>query len=248
MRNEEAILEDCLTRLAFADELVVVLDRCTDGSRVIAARYADTLIEGAWEIEGDRRNLGIRACSGEWVLEIDADEWVAEDMGREVRSVIATDAYDAFDYPVLNHVGGRLLRYGWGGLFGATAFPGLFRSGYKRWGHARVHPHVEVGGRRGPMLANGVLHHVDRSISDMLRRLDRCTDLRALDLIELGEANVGLTELMRRTISRFWKIFVVRKGYKEKEIGFMIALCGAIYPLIAHIKAQEQLQQRGRQA
>ncbi len=40
-RNEEEILGHCLERLAFADELVVVLDRCSDGSKAIAERYAD---------------------------------------------------------------------------------------------------------------------------------------------------------------------------------------------------------------
>ena len=226
-----------------------MLDRCTDGSRAIAARYADTLVEGGWEIEGDRRNLGIRACAGEWVLEIDADEWVSEDMAREVRSAIARDDYDAFDYPVLNHVGTRLVREGWGGLFGATTFPGLFRNGFKHWGHARVHPHIEVAGRRGPMLTHGVIHHVDRNISDMLMRLDRYTELRARDLLDLGETKASRANLLRRAVSRFWKIFVVRKAYKEKELGFMIALCGALYPLIAHIKAvEDKLGGREREA
>ena len=52
--NEEAELAGCLESLRFADEIVVLLDRCTDRSRDIAAQYTDHLIEGAWEIEGER--------------------------------------------------------------------------------------------------------------------------------------------------------------------------------------------------
>ena len=44
-RNEEEILHECLKRLRFADELVVVLDRCTDGSKAIADAYADVVLE-----------------------------------------------------------------------------------------------------------------------------------------------------------------------------------------------------------
>ena len=73
VRNEEKQLADCLERLSFADEIVVLLDKCTDGSAAIAERFSDRLIEGDWTIEGERRNAGIDACRGEWIFEIDAE-------------------------------------------------------------------------------------------------------------------------------------------------------------------------------
>ncbi|MDB4872972.1 MAG: glycosyltransferase family 2 protein, partial [Gemmatimonadales bacterium] len=88
--NEAAQLAECLERLRFADEIVVVLDRCTDGSREIAARFTDRLIEGGWEREGERRNTGIAACRHEWILEVDADERVPPALADEIRRTIAT--------------------------------------------------------------------------------------------------------------------------------------------------------------
>ena len=75
--NEEAQLANCLETLEFANELVVVLDKCTDGSKAIAERYADRIIEGSWPIEADRQHAGIDTCSGDWILHIDADERVS---------------------------------------------------------------------------------------------------------------------------------------------------------------------------
>ena len=57
--NEGEQLTECLERLSFADELVVVLDKCTDDSDTIAALFADRIVEGSWDIEGDRRNTGL---------------------------------------------------------------------------------------------------------------------------------------------------------------------------------------------
>ena len=71
VHNEEGQLAECLSRLVTADELVVVLDSCTDNSREIASRYTDRLIEGSWDIEGVRRNLGLESCHGDWVLEVE---------------------------------------------------------------------------------------------------------------------------------------------------------------------------------
>ena len=59
VHNEEGQLAASLSRLVAADELVVVLDSCTDKSREIASHYTDCLIEGSWDIEGERRNLGL---------------------------------------------------------------------------------------------------------------------------------------------------------------------------------------------
>ena len=46
--------------------------------------------------------------------------------------------------------------------------------------------------------------------------------------------------MFRKFLSRFWKVYVVRGAWREKHLGFMIAICGALYPLIAHIKAVEE--------
>jgi glycosyltransferase involved in cell wall biosynthesis len=247
--NEEEILADCLSRLRFADEIVVVLDRCTDRSSEIAHELADVIIEGGWEIEGTRRNLGIRACSGDWILEADADEFVPEDLAREIRATIADDRYDNYNIPVRNFVGKHYVKLGWGGgSFGKQAYMGLFRKGTKWWGDSRVHPHLAVSGIGGPNLKNAIDHHVDRDVSDMLKRLNSYTDWRSRDIIDLGEVHKNsLANMFRKFLSRFMKIYFRRKAYKEKELGIMVALCGALYPLIAHIKAKEELDRRGRQ-
>jgi hypothetical protein len=57
-------LPTCLERLSFADEIVVLLDDCSDGSRDIAAQFTDRLIDGNWSVEGDRRNAGDRGLPG----------------------------------------------------------------------------------------------------------------------------------------------------------------------------------------
>jgi len=243
--NEEDILAACLEKLAFADELVVVLDKCTDGSRDVALSFTDAahLVVGSWEIEGARRNAGLDACSGDWVVEVDADEHVPAALAEEIRAVIATSGADYHDLPVDNYVGGHRVRYGWGASFGTSAVPRLSRKGAKRWGEQRVHPALVWRGRggakavKGPTLANRLDHYVDDSISDMLRRLDRYSSARARDLRESGDIG-SLANNVRRFFSRFYKCYVGRKGYREGGWGFLIALCAGLYPLLSYLKAR----------
>jgi glycosyltransferase involved in cell wall biosynthesis len=235
-RNEAAQLDQCLATLGFADEIVVVLDRTTDSSRAVAERFGARVIEGAWEIEGERRNAGIDACAGDWILEVDADERAPAALGEEVRATIATAAPGYFLVPFHNYVGERLIRHGWGASWGVNSAPRLFSRGAKRWGAQRIHPAVELVGppRR---LSAAMAHFVDRDISDMLGRLDRYSTARARDLRARGEIGT-LPGNLRRFVTRFWKCYVSRRGWREGGWGFLIALMAGLYPLLSHLKAR----------
>lgn len=207
--NEESRLDECLRALAFCDETVVVLHRCTDGSRDIALRFTDRTIEGAWPIEGDRRRAGVEACRGEWILEIDADERVSPELAAEVRATVEEARFDYHLVPFHNYIGKRLVRYGWGAHFGVMSKACLYRKGVKGWGAQRVHPKLiwNPGARRGPALRNPMAHYVDRNVSDMIQRLDRYTSARArparfrghrFGLPQLPAHRLAVLEVLRR--------------------------------------------------
>ena len=64
VHNEADQLVACLDRLTFTDEIVVVLDRCSDGSKEIAEKFGARVIEGEWPLEGPRRHAGMAKVIG----------------------------------------------------------------------------------------------------------------------------------------------------------------------------------------
>lgn len=241
-RNEEARLAACLDSVRFADEIVVVLDRTTDGSAAIAAQHGACIVAGAWEIEGDRRNAGIAACRCPWILEVDCDERVPPALAAEIRAVIAGAADGYFLVPMANHIGDRLVRFGWGAYNGVAAKASLFHAGAKTWGRGRVHPRIELLGARR-VLTQRMDHFVYRDVSDMMRRLDRYTDLAAQDAVEQGKMP-ALGPSLRRIFSRAWKSYVARRGYREGAWGVALALMSAIYPLLIYLKVTTRPDRR----
>jgi glycosyltransferase involved in cell wall biosynthesis len=219
--DEAHQLGECLAGLDFCDEIVVLLDRCSDGSREVALGYTDRVVEGAWPIEGPRRQAGVDACSGAWIFETDADERVSPELAAELRAVVEGSRFDYHRVPYDNYVGKRLVRYGWGAQFGVGSRSCLYRKGVKSWGAERVHPKLVW----------------KAGVSDMIRRLDRYTTARALDLRDSGDIGSAFHNY-RRIVSRFWKCFVGRKGYREGGLGFLIALCAALYPILSYLKAR----------
>lgn len=239
-RNEEQRLAACLEKLRFADEIVVVLDRTTDRSAEIARSFGARVVEGGWAFEGERRTAAAAACRGDWIIEVDADEWVTPGLAEEARRVIATAGDEYFLIPIANHVGGKLIRYGWGAYNGAAMRAALYRPGGKRWGPGRVHPPVSYTGKRG-VLTNPLDHFVDRDLSDMFRRLNSYSDAAALDLIDKGQTP-DFKSSLRRIFSRGWKSYIARRGYREGPYGIALAIFSALYPMMTYLKVVTRLE------
>ena len=237
VHNEERRLGACLDALAFADEIVVVLDRCTDRSRAIAEQRGCLLVSGAFPLEGSRRAAGAEAATGDWILEVDADEGVGPALALEIRGAMRTEGCAWMKIPVENYVGQRHIRHGWGGSFGTTLAARLYRRGVKRWGGERVHPKVMFEGRQGPSLRNGLRHQFGETVSCVLRRLDRYTELRARDLREHG-GKTDVADNARRGLQRFLKCYLSRGGWREGGWGLLISLMAGLYPLVSALRAE----------
>jgi glycosyltransferase involved in cell wall biosynthesis len=234
--NEARQLAVCLAGLHFADEIVVVLDRTTDNSAVIAAEFKARVIEGNWHIEGDRRHAGIDACRGDWILEVDADERVTPELAREIRQRIQSAQPGYFLVPFANYIGGHLVRYGWGAYNGVSMKPCLFAKGCKRWGGQRVHPKIELTGVRRE-LTQAMTHYVYKDVADAIHRLNRYSSLNAEQMREDGRIGT-LWPNLRRMVSRFWKSYVARRGYREGLYGLLLGLFSALYPILSYLKAR----------
>ncbi len=242
--NEATQLTACLERLRFADEIVVLLDRCQDASAAIASNFGAKVVEGAWPLEGERRMAAIAACAGRWILEVDADERVSTELAYEIRRIVekphSEHKGDWYRVPFDNFIGTRLVRYGWGASFGVSAKACLFRAGCKEWGNQRVHPKVKLHGACAGVLQNRIEHYVDRDITDLLHRLNRYTTAHALDLRDSGDIGT-LRRNVLRIFGRFWKCYVRRHGYREGGLGLLLAICAGLYPFLSYLKARYDL-------
>jgi glycosyltransferase involved in cell wall biosynthesis len=236
--NEEENLVDCLLSLKFANEIVVVLDKCSDNSKNIAANYADKIIEGSWDIEGARRNVALQNASGDWILEIDADERVSKELAQEILSAINSNKPCLFIAPIDNYVGKRLVKYGWLRAFGVTFRQTMHYKNYKKYHEDRqIHPTADVQGKVR-YLKNPIKHLVDKDIFDMTQRFNKYTSWKAKDMISKGKIKGNIVSNFLSFLNRFFKAFILKKGFKEGSLGFLIAVFGGLYPLVSYLKAK----------
>ncbi|HEY5942638.1 MAG TPA: glycosyltransferase family 2 protein, partial [Solirubrobacterales bacterium] len=87
-RDEEERLPDCLASVEFCDQVVVVDSGSRDRTRELAAAAGATVVENPWPGFSAQRNVALDHATGDWVLEIDADERVSPELADELRTFL----------------------------------------------------------------------------------------------------------------------------------------------------------------
>jgi glycosyltransferase involved in cell wall biosynthesis len=145
-RNSAATLRRCLESVSWAGEVIVVDMESSDNTREIAGTCGARVLETPAHPRVDAvRTQFLASATHEWILILDSDEYLADDAGEQVASLVAGYAanYDAFAIPRFNWFGERRLE-------GSGWYPDqqirLFRKGTVTWDDAT---------HRGPRVLTG---------------------------------------------------------------------------------------------
>jgi len=116
-RDEADQLPKCLESVKGLDEIVIGVDtRTTDNTKEVALKYTDKVYDLVWEEDFSKaRNFVIEKCTGEWVLIIDADEWLEDIDGlrhacKHCPEDVPCIGFDLFSKGRKTSSSGRLIR------------------------------------------------------------------------------------------------------------------------------------------
>ena len=240
-RNEERKLRRCLEPVSWADEIVVIDSYSTDETVNIAEGYTGRVFRRAWSGFADQRNFGMAQAVGDWILFLDADEYVTGGLEARIRALLRDGGeYDAYKIHRLEHFLGFPIRHG---TLNPSYQPRLLRRGKGYW-TGGAHAHIEVNGRGELGLIHEDLYHDSHnSISDFIARIDRYTTVDAEERVLAGQ-RVGRLRLLFSPLGMAWKCYIVKKGYRDGFPGLLFSLCMGIYSFLRLVK----VWQRGSRA
>jgi len=243
-RNEEARLADCLESVSWADEIMVVDDESSDATVAIAKRYTDRVIVRKMDIEGRQRNWAYAQAKNTWVLTLDADERVTPESRDEIIEVLKNNPKEnGFTIPKRTYIGSHWIRYG--GWYPASKLI-LFRKDKFRYEEVAVHPRAFMEGACGHLTCD-ILHYSYRDLEDFWHKLNIQTTREAKKWYNQGKP-MRLGRFLWRTVDRFLRTFVRKKGYKDGLIGFVVAFNAALYQFLSYLKYQELLLSKKEKA
>lgn len=229
--NEEANLKSCLeSAKKLADEFVVVDGGSQDTTVEIAKKY------GAKIIQADNppnfhinKNKAIDASSGDWILQLDADEVVTEELAAEIKDVVSRKPEEnGYWIPRRNFFLGRFLTKG--GQYPDYTLR-LYRCGKGRLPAKDVHEQAEVKGKVG-YLKNDLLHLRDKTFAIYIERLNRYTDLLST---QINKPSL-LDYMFVKPSFWFLKAYFRHRGYLDGFPGFIFALFSSLRFPVAYLK------------
>src|SRR5207245_6210509 len=101
--NEEAKIRDSLDSIKWVDEIVVLDSHSTDRTEQICREYTDKVYQCDFAGFGKLRNQALDLVTHDWVLSIDADERVTDELREEIQRELASGPRaDAFFVPRTN--------------------------------------------------------------------------------------------------------------------------------------------------
>lgn len=235
-RNEERNIRDCLNSVRWADEIIVVDAGSSDKTVQLARKFTKKVLVRPWEGFGPAKNFALSKAKGEWILWLDADERVTEELRKEIISVVATKNGQlvAYDVPRKAFFLGRWIKHcGW--------YPGrvvrLFRRDAGTFTEPNVHEELIVNGSRGH-LQSDLLHYTDPDLFHYFTKFNRYTSLAAEDLEGSGR-RFALPHLLFRPLWTFMRMYIVKRGFLDGMQGFILCVLSSAYVFTKYAKLWE---------
>jgi glycosyltransferase involved in cell wall biosynthesis len=223
-KNEAPVIERCLSSVAWADQIVVVDTQSTDGTAEIAQRLgAKVESTSDWPGFGPQKNRALALATGDWVLSIDADEWVTPALRAEIERVMAgRGVFGAWRMPRRSSFCGRTMRHsGWW----PDHVTRLFRLGSARFSDDLVHERLLVEGVIGT-LKEPLSHEAIRDIDDAIGKMRSYSSAGARMMHGRGKSS-SLTGAVVHGAWTFIRTYILRAGFLDGREGFMLAVANA---------------------
>ena len=244
-KNEEAKIENCLKSLRWVDEVVVVDGLSTDRTVEICEKYGAKVVPHKFEGDfGQERNIGVENSTGDWVLQLDADEAVTEGFRKGMLKILKekNEKYVAYKFMRKNYFLGHFMRYG--GWYHHSHH--LFRKGFAHY-DGRVHHQLIINGEEGLLKAD-IEHNPFQSIEQLVRRQNRYTTIEAKELLEengdMGDEKIRFN-IRKKPFKLFWKFYVKKQGFREGKHGFIFSVFFAAVHFMKWVKYWELVRNYG---
>ena len=246
--NEETDLERCLLSVAWADEIIVLIDeKSRDATESVARRLASRVERRAYAGDVEQKRGCAALAKHDWILIVDPDEVVSAPLARSIRASLQSEMEStvrsgAVAYRVNRatfHLG-RWIRHG-------DFYPDwklrLYRRSRARWTGRDPHGRVEVDGPVAS-LDGELLHYSYRDLADQIERIQFFSGQAADALVREG-AVFRKRDLVLRPPARFLRSYLLRRGFLDGMPGFIIAVASAFYVFLKYAKHWERSRAPG---
>ncbi len=180
-KDEADRIERCIAAITdIADDIVVVDSGSTDDTVAICQRLGARTVFRAWDGYGPQKRFAEDSARFDWVLNLDADEVVSDDLAQEIRALLASDPpLKAYRFHQVTVYPGKSTPRLWADYHNYVR---LYDRRAVRFHMSLSHDTVDLKGAAAGQLKGKALHFSWRTLDHVRRKLDGYTDLQAKEI------------------------------------------------------------------
>ncbi|RDH81532.1 MAG: glycosyltransferase family 2 protein [endosymbiont of Galathealinum brachiosum] len=221
-KNEESRIRQCLESITWVDEIIVIDSGSTDKTLDIVAEYTDKIfVNTNWSGFGLQKRLAVDKASNDWVLSLDCDEVVSEQLRDEILDCMSgLDEKTVYRINRLTHFCNKFIYYsGWQ----PDRVVRLFNKKYYTYNDKTVHESVDCKDAEKVDLEGKLFHYTFESLEEYIDKRNGYAKAWAESHYAKGR-KVGLFEIIHHTLFAFIRHYIVRRGFLDGYQGFLISV------------------------
>jgi glycosyltransferase involved in cell wall biosynthesis len=230
-KDEEDMIGNCLASASFADEIIVINGNSRDRTVQIARDLgAVVFVRPEQQDYSALRNFALEHAKNDYVLMLDADERLTEQLRDEIQTAVTAGQCAAYLIERINIAFGKPLR-----VFGKDLQIKLLKKDLCRY-HGLIHEKPSINGSLG-QLRGVVLHYPYEDWSEYWSKLRRYTRLDPV-------VSSGFPEPLVRAMRTFFSYYVVHRGFLDGIVGFKLSVMSGFYELARRRETHEHRRSR----
>lgn len=233
IKNEESEIRDLIANLAFADEIIFIDTGSTDRSVQLAKEYGATVFKKPFTNFADVRNFGDTKAKGDWIISMDADMRITDQLKEEILIAILDDK-KAFKIGRKNII--------WGSVVNHTDWSAhddchirLYPKNSGSW-VGDVHEQY-ISNTKVKVLESSFIHYNYSSVEEYMTKMDRYSQLEVKD--KSDRASFSMYKSMVDASYEFFKRYIYKLGFLDGRKGLALSYMQGVYKIIVGIKKYE---------
>ena len=232
-RNEAENVPRCLGSVRGFGEVIVVDSFSSDDTVETARRSRAIVFQRSYRSPSDQKNWGVARAQNNWVLVLDADEWLTDELRSEIEALDPGQRAGFWIHRRSEYLGRPITGCGWQ----RDKVLRLYDRRRGSYPEARVHEEVVLDGVAGRLRAR-LGHRPYRDVAHHVEKIDDYTARGARQAVERGLRAPWL-HLFLHPPFRFFRMYVLQLGIRDGYPGLVLCLLSSAGVFLKYARAWE---------